>query len=370
MVGLFYGVGLAAVIAAIAHVSQGFLQDMPYFRLSRLQVHGVSAQMETDLQRILEQALSRNRNLLSLDLGEITRRIREHPRIRQLQLEKIYPDTLVIRASERQPEAIVNTDAFYFVDREGFVLGKVKPAELRGQELPFITGLHPQEVRQGEKILNPALYRALLMAQVLRTRNPELHAMFSEIHIESDPVTRLDSLTAHLKGGTEVRFGDGNPIDKLPALETFIALKREQGGDPFSALYIDLRFENQIVFMERERALAMAAGKQEQLKHEEMAKTLGESSGETGASPAKAKPRERADGPAAAKPRTSSGQRRESVPAARQVAVPPAAPAIIQQQPEPQPRRGLSRFAFWRRKGGDQANPSTPTQSPDPFAVR
>jgi hypothetical protein len=189
-------------------------------------------------------------------------------------------------------------------------------------------------------------------------------------------VTRLDSISAHLKGGTEVRFGDGNPIDKLPALETFIALKREQGGDPFSALYIDLRFENQIVFMERERALAMAAGKQEQLKHEQMAKTLGtDGAGETVSR--KQKQVERTEGSAAsAKSRGSATMRREPAPAARPAATaagpaPVAGPAIVQQQPDSAPqRRGLSRFAFWRKKPGDPSGSSPAAQSPDPFAVR
>jgi hypothetical protein len=178
----------------------------------------------------------------------------------------------MISASEREPSGIVNADGFYLVDREGFVVERLKPSTLRKHDLPYITGIPADEVQVGEKIYNSAMLRALDLVDVLHERNPELYARFSEVNIGRDPVSHLENMTAHLRGGMEVRFGDRNPIEKLPSLDFFIRQQKDQGADPFAMAYVDLRFRNQIVFMDQATALALKAGVLDELTDENQSK--------------------------------------------------------------------------------------------------
>lgn len=369
-----YAVGTLLAIGLIAHTASGFMRDMPYLQLARLQVNGVSTRIEGDLQALLEKVLSGNRNLLTMDIGRIGRAIQSHPRIRDLQLQKVYPDTLVITASERHPEAVVIADGFYLVDRDGMVIEKVKPAELRTHDLPYLTGIPADEVKVGEKVYQASLYRSLDMIRILRERAPELYARFSEVHIERDPITHLDNLTARLTGGMEVRFGDTNPIERLPLFEVFIEEMKKQNQDPFNMRYLDLRFKNQLVFMDN--ATAMARGNEELLANpdrniEEMLRenrerlTPTQKPSTTGRSS-----------------RPSSGSTppvpRREIPMAREAfqSIPTgSAPAPPSAQPAQTERRGIDRLKFWKRDSDAPAQPAAPAprlrdRIPNPFGGR
>ena len=270
----FLAVGFCLALGAIAHVTIGFVQDQPYFKVSQLRIEGVSKPIAEQLQQQIEGFLTRNRNMLSLNSGELAHMLEALPRVRNLRLEKVYPDTLLVRAAERQPAAVVVGDGFFLVDREGHVIEKIQPCELRSYDFPYISGFAPEEIQVGEKIYNANLYRALDLTRVLQERNPDLFARFSEIHIARDPDSHLDNMTAHLKGGMEVRFGDSNPIEKLPAFETFIKTQTDRGADPFSMAFVDLRFKDQVVFMDHLTALLSATGRLDKLREEEQAEAL------------------------------------------------------------------------------------------------
>lgn len=269
-VRVIYAVGTILSLAAIAHVSYAFLSDAPYFKVAHVRIDGVSAPIQKELRDLSDKVLAENNNIINVNLDKLTKALGANPKITGLQLDKVYPDTLQIRATEREAAAIVSTEGFYLVDREGFVMEKLKPSLLRKYDFPYITGLPKDAVQVGEKIYNPRLGWALDLSRVLRERNSELYTRFSEIHIGTDP-THMDNLTALLKGGTEIRFGDVNPIDKLPALEFFLKKQQEQKIDPFAMAYIDLRFKDQIVFMDRPTALAEAAGVLGELQAEQAA---------------------------------------------------------------------------------------------------
>ena len=52
-----------------------------------------------------------------------------------------------------------------------------------------------------------------------------------------------------------MRFGDGNPVEKLPKLEALLRKLEQTGVNPFDDLvYIDLRFGNMAAYMDRATA--------------------------------------------------------------------------------------------------------------------
>lgn len=383
---LFYAAGLLMVLGAVAHVAYGFFVTSSYFRLNQVQVEGVPERIQRELQSLVNSAIDKNKNLLAMDLSDIRKQIASHPRVRNLRLEKVYPNTLLIKAAEREPAAIVYAENFYLVDRDGFTVSQLRNQDLASQDYPLITGLSGDEVAVGEKIHNPRLHTALDLSRVLKEKNAELYARVSEIHLGTDPVQHCDSLKMTLKGGgLEVRFGDGNAVEKLPALEFFLQQQLEQKVDPYREMaYVDLRFANQIVFMDRSTVESLASGTYEKQREEQeamldQAKKQAEEpeqedviAGDEPKKPSERKPdvaRKREQQPAAdgvSEERRVNWPEPLGVQRAASPAPPtrraPAQPMPVQQNVEEQKRpglirRGLSKVAFWKNTDQPQQAP-------------
>src|SRR5690606_12111162 len=105
------------------------------------------------------------------------------------------------------------------------------------------------------------------LLQVLKARNEQLYHEISEIEIGRDRGSSLETLTAHMKGGLHIRFGDADPVERLPALETMLLKMRGEGVEPFEDLvYIDLGFEGLGISMDKETALLVKRNQFNQVK--------------------------------------------------------------------------------------------------------
>ena len=257
---LFYALGMCVILAAIGHASYGFLMDSAYFRVREVRIEGVSEPIRKELDSLVSAHLAGSPSMISLDMDRLRDTIAAHPRVYGVRIERQYPDKLVVHANERSPVAVLSSSGFYLVDNDAVVMEKLKPSGLRDFDFPYITGIPAEDVQVGQAIPGHGITRTLDLIRMLRDHNAEVYAKLSEINAGKDPVSRLENLTAYLKGGMEVRFGDTNPIQRLPALDLYVKHLREKGMDPFKMAYVDLRFKNQIVFMDTAHALAAAAG--------------------------------------------------------------------------------------------------------------
>jgi hypothetical protein len=200
-------------------------------------------------------------------MEDLTALLSRHPRIRELDLKKIYPNTLVIQASEREPAALLSAgNAIYLIDWDGHVMEQLTNSSIKDKDYPCISGISGDDVQVGEKIYNPYLYKALDLTHVVKERNPEFYSKLSEVQISSDPMSHLESITAYMRGGMEVRFGDNNPIEMLPAFEVWANTVRAKGQDPYNMYYVDLRFKDRVFHMDRDTAVGMEAGLIDQLE--------------------------------------------------------------------------------------------------------
>ena len=259
--GLIYVVGFLLCLVAIFHASYDFFLRTPYFLINSVEITGVSDPLKLEIQALIDTALQDNRNLLRLNTTSLRRLISRHPRVANLDLRKVYPDRLIIAANEREPAVLLAAgDAIYLLDWEGHVMEQAEPVNLRNVDLPFISGIPSDDVQVGEKIYNPELYKALDLTRVLKERNPDVYSRLSEVQIANDPVSHLESIVAHLVGGMEIRFGDGNPMELLPGLEVWAETVRQKGADPYQMAYVDLRFKDRVFHMDRETAMALEAG--------------------------------------------------------------------------------------------------------------
>ncbi len=58
-------------------------------------------------------------NIWSLSKEQIGRRILSHPYVREVVVRKAFPDKLVLSIEEREPVAMINLDALYYLDDRG-----------------------------------------------------------------------------------------------------------------------------------------------------------------------------------------------------------------------------------------------------------
>jgi len=264
----FYVVGFTLSMVAIAQASYGFLMGTPYLHIKPPKIEGVGQPLALEIAGLVDTMTRSSRNILEIDEEELAEQIGRHPKIRELSVEKVYPDQLIIHAVEREAVAVLVTEKnFFLADIEGHAMGKLDTKDLVTANLPYISGLRTEVVHEGEQVNSPSLTKALNLLQVLSERNPALYDEISEIEIQTDGVSPLETLTAHMKGGLDVRFGDTNPIDKLPQFETLLKKLRADGVNPFEDLvYIDLRFKDMAFFMDIETALVVERNQYEELQ--------------------------------------------------------------------------------------------------------
>ncbi|MDR3605974.1 MAG: FtsQ-type POTRA domain-containing protein [Oligoflexia bacterium] len=80
-------------------------------------------------------------NLFQLDLARIEKNIRSNPWVREVRIQKKFPQTLSVSVQFRQPQALIETSqgGLAYVDREGTVFGR---ATTQQSALPVLSGLN------------------------------------------------------------------------------------------------------------------------------------------------------------------------------------------------------------------------------------
>lgn len=254
---LFYTAGFVLSTLAITQAGYGFFMEAPYFAVTTPTIEGVSDTVRKEITGLVSSFIQDQPSLLAVDTRELEKQIALHPRVRDIRVMKIYPNSLKITAVEREEVAIAATQSgFYLVDNECHVMDKLDINSLPQFDLPFIAGLPAEAVHEGEVVESNSLKKALLLIQVLKAHNEFLYDQISEVEIQQEKVSPLETLIMHMKGGLDILLGDGNPVDKLPALETLFKKFDSEKINPFSDLvYIDLSYEKLGFYMDKETAL-------------------------------------------------------------------------------------------------------------------
>jgi cell division protein FtsQ len=153
-------------------------------------------------------------SLFDLELHMIGLKIEEHAWITKAEVERSFPDQVVIRVVEREARAIIDLDYLYYVDRAGEVF-KMLDA---GDELdfPVITGIDRQYLLDNPDKTQDSVNLALQLMDALESRTLFNLDDISEIHFEEQ-----EGLVMHTRiGGVPVRMGTQGFDTKLNRLES------------------------------------------------------------------------------------------------------------------------------------------------------
>jgi cell division septal protein FtsQ len=140
-------------------------------------------------------------NIWRLSTKAIGLRLKEHPWVKDVSVRKAFPDTLVVRISERTAVAMINSDALWYVDAGGTIFKRLSAYDPKN--FPIITGFDRRELASAEDVVvRQNLKRTIELLKVAEAG--ALGRNISEIHFDAQEgytlVTRDNGL--QLKLGT------------------------------------------------------------------------------------------------------------------------------------------------------------------------
>jgi len=210
-----------------------YAHDTREFQIHTMKIEGLN--LVSDQAIVKASKLTQQDNLLLIRCGKVAQRIEGLPGIKQCKVERVFPDTLFIRVTERKPVAtVLLRNHLYEIDDEGVVVREI--ASSKGHAGPYITDLGDIGMLEvGQQIKAPEMLEALKVWQAFRTTNMAKDVTVSELAAKSTNDVRMycDQLPF------ELRWGRGDYKRQARRLDV---LWKQEGKELDCNQYLDLRF--------------------------------------------------------------------------------------------------------------------------------
>ncbi|NOZ68494.1 MAG: FtsQ-type POTRA domain-containing protein [Deferribacteres bacterium] len=215
---------LIVILVSAAVMGVKFLAQQ--FRVREIVVYGNYQLGREDIVGRIN--VKKGDSLLSVNLEDIDRRLRQSAWIREVSLKKRFPDTLMIKIEEAVPKALLRIKKrLYLIDGEGRILERI-----RGEStlfLPVIKDINPKNKK--------AVSEALKLADAISRSNLSTGSDPVEIGLESY------GLTVNIDGEF-MKVGYGRYREKLAR---WIEIEPEVRKRGLPLKYIDLRFKDSVI---------------------------------------------------------------------------------------------------------------------------
>ncbi len=198
---------LAAACVLLVLVSVAFIVRDRFLSIRNLQVAGIS---RVPWQEVATAAgLDSHMTYFSLDEDKVAAGVNRHPWLVFESMEKLFPDTLILRVRERTPSASVSyLGISYIMAEDGVILEKTRDLSATAG-LITVSGLAVKEIRVGSP---PASAKAsqipACVSLLLELSEQGFSAQVKDIDL-SEPdnlyLTTLDGFTVHLGEAADLR---------------------------------------------------------------------------------------------------------------------------------------------------------------------
>ncbi len=163
------------------------LLQSPLFLIKKVDVRGNSRLTAGEVVRV--SGIVTDVNIFKADLKKGAERIKTLPLVKEAEITRKYPGTVIITVRERVPVAMVVVDGnFVELDRNGYYLRQGKAG---ATGLPVITGGPVKSAGPGRPLEGQGLDTAL---EVVESIPAELCAALSEVHVAGDGCVTLYTL--------------------------------------------------------------------------------------------------------------------------------------------------------------------------------
>jgi cell division protein FtsQ len=183
-----------------------------------------------DIRELLDA--SKLRNLLLLDIGLLRDRIEAHRWVKEARLRKVFPSTLKIEITEREPAAVLKAgESYLLVDRDGVWLEPLAARE--DSPLPLFVDSASFADDYREKLS--------LAWKCLDDLTPD-----ERREVDALDLSEPRNVSLYLRGQTtRLILGDEHFSERLSFIRSCRETMEAQNGP---AEYIDLRFDDRIIF--------------------------------------------------------------------------------------------------------------------------
>ena len=178
------------VISLLVLIGAGFLARVVYRNLCHNDFFQITT-MKIDGNRIVSKEQIRtlskvdiHSNLLAINISQVRSLLESHPWIAGVDVNRDWPNRLVITVREKQPVALLNRESgLFYLDDRGQTIAA--PGQYQDLDYPVITGLERYSFNPAETNRTPEILRDAMQLLKLASRNnsflPEQN--ISEIHI-------------------------------------------------------------------------------------------------------------------------------------------------------------------------------------------
>ena len=228
--------GSGFLLASGALLTAQMLLDSGYFGVKQIRVEQQVRVSEGDILDASD--IKEGDSLFDLELYMIGRKIEEHPWIARADVERSFPDQVVIRVVEREVRAIIDLGYLYYVDKTGVVFKMLDAADKLNY--PVITGIDRQYLLDNPDQTQDSLNLALQLMDGLNNRVIFNLEDVSEIHYDQQ-----EGLILHTRiGGVPVRLGKKDFNVKLDRLERIYS---DLEPRLLALKYIDLNVTDRVI---------------------------------------------------------------------------------------------------------------------------
>ncbi|MGB3399443.1 MAG: FtsQ-type POTRA domain-containing protein [Candidatus Deferrimicrobiaceae bacterium] len=120
-------------------------------------------------------------NIWSLSKEEIGRRLLSHPYVREVVVRKSFPDKLVVKIEEREPVAMINLDALYYVDGQGTIFKRLTAYDAKDK--PILTGFSRDDLATKDPVTIRNLKKTIDLLR--HAESGSLSRNISEVHFDA-----------------------------------------------------------------------------------------------------------------------------------------------------------------------------------------
>lgn len=241
--GRFYQIKRALKLLFALLVVGGLVSSYYYLKTSdvllvkNVEVLGEFSHLSQD-QIISLSGLTPKDHLLSVDFNDVRQQIMVYPWVKDVRLNRKFPDTVQIYVMERSPMALVHLNDFYLIDQKGKIFTRAKPTDYN--DLPVLTGFDEGEFKKYPELSKAQFHKTLSLLQKLEAENFYKDDPISEVHF--DPVLGFTVFTKRF--GYEVFYGQKKLKEKHEKLEKFY---QSEYYRKVQALRLDLDGKNKII---------------------------------------------------------------------------------------------------------------------------
>ena len=179
------------------------------FILKKISVSGKGVTYGEKIKIIKQSKLSKNENLLGVNLKRVSRLIASDRWVKDVTVYKKYPDKIVIVLKKRKKFAMISyKNNLYYISPNGYIIGRADYGG--GYKYPVITGLNRDSGNADGYFRK--LRKALYFLKIARASI--LSGIIGEVHIEKD-----NGIAVYTGSGLYIKFGVGMYKNKIKTLK-------------------------------------------------------------------------------------------------------------------------------------------------------